>query len=286
MLKKITVPVTLFLPVFTNLKNVKVMKSLNKSIKLKRSLIFLMAVLSVYSCKKGNTPSPSTKASQVAFGVKAVNSSTMLAAFSAKSTLSSVATTPVIQFTAGVANIAKFKLEAKTANSSIEITTKNLMNVDLFALNPSVVTATLDTGTYKEIEVRVELAQSADTSAIPLKLKGSFTASDGTVTPVEFDINENLTIKAEAANVILHNTGDLSTIVQLHLDKIVAGITAADLNAASKTGGVIIISNTSNVDLFNKIKFNVEGCGDTQVKEDHGGDHGNSDSGNDGPNHQ
>jgi len=165
------------------------------------------------------------------------------------------------------------------------------MGVDLFALTPSVVMATLDTGTYKEIEVRVELVQSADTSAIPLKLKGTFTAADGTVIPVEFDVNENLTIKAEASNVVLHNTGNLSTIVQLHLDKIVAGITASDLNAAAKTGGVIVISNTSNVSLFNKIKFNVEGCGDTQVNDDHDGHHdndgngGSGGNGNDGSNH-
>ncbi|MGZ3766315.1 MAG: hypothetical protein ACXVB0_09250 [Mucilaginibacter sp.] len=253
------------------------MESLKKSTTLK-SLIVIMIVLSVYSCKKGNSPLPSTKASQVAFGVKAVNSSTILTASASKLTVNSVSTAPVIQFTSGVANIAEFKLEAKTANSSVEIRTKNLMNVDLFALNPAVVTATLDTGTYQQIEVRVELVQSADTSAIPLKLKGSFSAADGTVIPVEFDINENLTIKAEATNVLLHSTGDLSTIVQLHLDKIVAGITASDLTSADKTGGVIIISNTSNINLFNKIKFNVEGCGDTEVKEDHGG-HGNDGSG-------
>jgi uncharacterized membrane protein YgcG len=255
------------------------MKSSNK---LKKALLLLMVVLAVYSCKKGNSPQPSTRASQVAFGVKAVNSSTVLAASASKLAVNSVA--PIIQFTAGVANIAQFKLEARKANTSIEITTRNLMGVDLFALTPSVVFANLDTGTYKEIEVRVEFVQSADNSAIPLTLKGTFTAADGTVVPVEFDVNENLTIKAEASNVVLHNTGNLSTIVQLHLDKIVAGITASDLNAATKTGGVIIISNTSNVGLVNKIKFNVEGCGDTQVNDDHDGHHDNDGNGDDGGN--
>ena len=255
------------------------MESSNKS---KKLLILLVVVLTVYSCKKGNSPQPSTKASQVAFGVKAVNSSTVLAASASKLAVNSVA--PVIQFTAGVANIAQFKLEARKANTSIELTTRNLMGVDLFALTPSVVFANLDTGTYKEIEVRVEFVQTADPSAIPLTLKGTFTAADGTVIPVEFDVNENLTIKAEASNVVLHNTGNLSTIVQLHLDKIVAGITATDLNAATKTGGVIIISSTSNASLFNKIKFNVEGCGDTQVNDDRDGHHHNDGNGDDGGN--
>ena len=263
------------------------MENLKNSIKLKKSLIVLVVVLAAYSCKKGNTPLPVTKASQVAFGVQAANATVPLAASASKLTINSVITTPVIQFTAGVANISKFKLEAKMANSNVEIETRNLMNVDLFSLTPSVVTATLDTGTYKEIEVRVELTQSADTSAIPLKLKGSFTATDGTIIPVELDVNENITIKAEAKNVLLHNNGDLSTIVQLHLDKIVAGITASDMNAATKTGGVIVISNTSNTNLFNKIRFNVESCGDTEVKHngnDNGSGHGSDGSG-DGTNH-
>jgi len=42
---------------------------------------------------------------------------------------------------------------------------------------------------------------------------------------------------------------------------------------------VIVISSTSNVNLFNKLKLNVENCGDTDVKEDH------HDGGHDGDGH-
>jgi len=259
------------------------MENLKKSIKLKKSLVLLILALAVYSCKKGNSPLPSAgKTSQVSFGVQAINSTAVLASTSG---LAVNSVTPVIQFTSGVANISKFKLEAKTVNRSVEIETKNLMNVNLFAPTPALIGTTLDTGIYKEIEVSVVLLPSADTTARPLTLKGSFTASDGTIVPVEFDINESLTIKAEVKNVTLDNNTDLSTIVLLHLDKVVAGITAADLNAASKTAGKIIISSTSNVSLFNKIKFNVEGCGDTEIEHEGGeGHHGNG-GGGDGSNH-
>jgi hypothetical protein len=263
------------------------MKSLNQSIRLKKSLILLIVLLAAFGCKKSNTPAPSPKASQVAFGIKAINPTTVLAASTSNLTVNSLNTNavaaPIIQFTAGIANIAKFKLEAQSASTQVEIETRNLMNVDLFAATPSVINTTLDTGTYKQIEVSVVLTQSADTAAIPLKLKGTFTAADGSIVPIEFDINQNLTIKAEAKNVSLHNTGDLSTIVSLHLDKIVAGITASDLNSATKTGSVVVISNTSNVTLFNKIAFNVENCGDTQVEDDH--HNGDGENGSNGPNH-
>ncbi len=264
------------------------MKNLASLTQIKKALVVLLTIACVYSCKKdsGVKPAAVTKASQVAFSLKAVNTSTALMASASKLNVNSVA--PVIMFSSGTANITRFRLEAKTAQSSIEITTRNLMAVDLFALNPSVVTAALDTGIYKEIEVRVDFTRMADTSAIPLKLKGSFTAADGTITPVELDINQDLTIKAEASNVMLHNTGDISTLVQLHLDKMVAGITASDLSSASLTGGVIVISDNSNANLFNKIRLNVENCGDTQMHQeggDDGGSHGEGGHGNDGSGH-
>jgi len=258
------------------------MKNSIKSSTLKRSLILLVFALCVYGCKKDNSSLISTKSTQVAFGLQATSASNFLAATTRALVTSSnraTVTAPVINFTSGTANISRFKLEAKKGNTNIEIQTRNLMNVDLFALNPAVITATLDTGTYKEIEVRVEFAQTADTAARPLTLKGSFTAADSTVVPVEFDINEDLTIKAGASNVVLHNNTDLSSIVMLHLDRAVAGITASDLNSAKRTNGVIVISSTSNVNLFNKLKLNVENCGDTDVKEDH------HDGGHDGDGH-
>jgi hypothetical protein len=259
------------------------MKNLIKTNQVKKTLILLTVALGLYSCQKGNAPQPSTKATQLSFGLKATNASipvmgTTRRAFGpTMNAATGAVTTPVIKFTAGTANIAKFKLEAKKGNTSIEVQTKNLMNVDLFAINPAVITAKLDTGTYKELEIRVELAQTADTTKIPLTLKGSFIAADSTVVPIKFDINQNLTIKAEANNIVLHNSTDLASIVMLHLDRVVAGITASDLNAAKRTNGVIVISSTSNINLFNKLKVNVENSGDTEVKEDHDSSHGGHD---------
>jgi hypothetical protein len=256
------------------------MKSINKSVTLKKSIIILFVALAVYSCKKSSSPRPTT--TQVSFGVKADNPMVSLAA-SVSNTVNLTAATPIIQFNTGMANITKFKLGAimsnmgasmdnnmgnnnTMGNNNMEIETNGLMNVDLFATMPSLVHTSMDTGMYKEMEVGMVFTQSA-TGTMPLILKGSFTAADGTLIPVEIDVNENLTILASAKNVVVHNVKDMSTIVMLHLDKIVAGITAADMNAAVKTAGVIIISSTSNMSLYNKIKLNVVTCGDTEVQQ-------------------
>ena len=104
------------------------------------------------SCKKDNSAgAPSSSSiSQVSFGMNSDNAVTTFAA-----TGSSAAST--VTFTSGMANISGFKLEATKKGFQIEIRSNNLTNVDLFAINPAFVGATIDTGTYSQIEIRVEL---------------------------------------------------------------------------------------------------------------------------------
>ncbi len=259
------------------------MESLKKSIKY--PVILYIAVLSFYGCKKnGVAPSTTVSASKVAFGVQTVNSVAILPASTNTITVNSLTTVPQITWTAGIANITKFKFEAKRAGVEREFETSNLMNVDLFALSPSLVTTTIDTGTYKEIEIKLVLTQSADTTALPLKLTGSFTNSQGVAIPVELDLNANLEIKAEAQNVVVSAAQSLQTIFLLHLDKISAGITASDLNSAVQTAGKIIISSTSNANLFNKILQNVSNIGDSKFEEKNNGDNSNDGSHGNGSN--
>jgi hypothetical protein len=249
----------------------------------------ILAVISLAACKKnGSSPSPTTP--QLGFQLKAVNASTTLAsapgANKSLTTNSAVASIAGLTWSSGIANISRFKLEAKKNGIETEITSKNLTNVDLFALSPSIINVTLDTGTYKEIEIRVELQMSADTSMIPLRLKGSFTTSGGTVIPIEFDLNDNVTIKAEAENIAVSSTTDFVALVQMRLDKLEAGVTAADLDAATLTNGVIVISNNSNTSIYNKVLSNFSSCGESKLRDRHngeGGDGGNN--GNDGMGH-
>jgi antitoxin component of RelBE/YafQ-DinJ toxin-antitoxin module len=172
--------------------------------------------------------------------------------------------------------------------TEIEVTSHNLANVDLFAISPSITSVTLNPGTYTEIEVKVMLTRSANPDSIPLKLKGTFASGGGTSIPIEFDFNDNATVKAEAENVVVTTGMDYTSLVQMHLDKLLAGITAADLDNAAQTTGAIIISLTSNTDLYNKIKDNLGSSCDHQFREHHHGDgneDGNNNGGHDGGNH-
>ncbi len=241
-----------------------------------------LAAMSLAACKKSGTLPTSTKP-QMSFQVKADNLSTNLASASQGST--SINSITGLTWTSGIANISQFKLEAKKNGVETEVTSKNLTNVDLFALSPSVANVTLDTGTYKEIEIRVVLRKSSDTSALPLKLKGTFTTGGGTVIPIEFDFNDNAIIKAEGHNIIVTSTTDFVALVHLHLGKLEAGISAADLEAATLTNGTIVISGSSNSSIYNRVLANLNGCGESELDEHHKDGHdGNGNGGGDGNN--
>jgi hypothetical protein len=243
-----------------------------------------LAAISLSACKKSGN-APTSKTSQVSFEMVADNSTTSLSG-SSFTTNSATAGVPGLIFTAGTANISQFKLEAKRNGIKTEISSKNLTNVDLFAPTPSIANITIDTGIYKEIEIKVVLQKTADISAIPLKLTGTFTNGQGTVIPVEFDLNDDVIIKAEAENIHVTTTTDFVALVHVHLLKLESGITTATLDAATLTNGILIISNSSNTSIYNRVLANFSNCGETEFREHHKGKDGNDDNGNDGSGHE
>lgn len=244
--------------------------------------IVLVASTLVTACKKGNNTT-SKSATQASFGLKADNAVVPLTLTAPGSqTLASVSSVASsITFTSAVANITAFKFEAKKGNTEIEITSKNLTNVDLFSPTPSFINALIDTGTYKEIEIKALLTKSSGAN-IPLTLKGTFTDAGGNVTPIEFDFNDDAYIKAEVKNVTFTSAHTLATTITLHLNKLLASVTSADINAATLTGGVLIISGDSNTNIYAKIVANLANSGDTDGFEDHGGNDNHGDHGSDG----
>lgn len=247
------------------------------------TLLAIAIVAGTFSaCKKDNR-SASKTSTQAAFGLKADNAAVPLTLNSTGSqTLNTVAGTNNITWTSAVANVTAFKLEAKTHNTEIEITSKNLVNIDLFSPAPPFISALIDTGTYTEIEIKALFTKTSG-SNIPLTLKGTF-SNNSTATPIEFDFNDDAYIKAEVKNVTFSSAHPLAATITLHLNKLLAGITNAQLNSATLTGGVLIISSSSNTDIYNKIVSNLSTSGESEGFDDHGGngDHNSNDHGSDG----
>jgi hypothetical protein len=225
----------------------------------------LLSVMVLAACKKNSsTPKPASATSQLAFQMQAVNNSSNLAT-------NSLATSSIagLTWTAGMANISKFVFEAQRNGVTINVTSRNADSVNLFTVNPTVTYITLDTGVYKEIEIKVYLEPTSDTSHLPLKLTGTFTNDSSKVIPIELDLNSDVTISAEADNVHITGITDYVALVQMELPKLTAGVTAADLNSATLTNGKIIISKTSNTSIYWKIKSDFADCGHSEFREHH-----------------
>ena len=232
--------------------------------------IGVLAVCLLTTSCKNSTGSTSGSTAQMSFAVKSDNASLTLNS-TAGGTLATQATTTTpanVTWTSGVANISAFKLEAKKRGVEIEVKSKSLTTVDIFATIPPAIVAVIDTGTYTEIELRVELAKSSGTD-IPLVLKGTFKSTGGVTVPIEVDFNDDVTIKASAENITVDGAKDISTFVNIHLNRLMANVSSADIDAASRTSGAIVISSTVNAAIYSKIKLNFVSCGDAGGFEKH-----------------
>lgn len=237
---------------------------------LKMGVSFLMAGIMLASCKKDNMSAGNSSPAQLSFGVQGDNPLTSFNSMGSSSTtaLAGSTTGGSITWTSGIANISGFKLEAEKTGLEIEIRSRELTTVDLFAPSPRVISAAIDTGTYTKIEIRVEFSRS-NTSTLPLVLKGTFTTATGTNIPMEFDLNDNVEIKAQSTNVVVNGTKNLVAIVLLHLNKLFDNISTTDINNATTTNGTIIISGSSNSMLYDKIVDNLSRCGESRGFEEH-----------------
>lgn len=226
-------------------------------------LAITMAAMLFSACKKdSNSVNNSSTSAQMSFGLQADNTSALLANNETSAALSTQVSSGAgsVTWTSGTANISGFKFEAKRRGLEVEIKSQSMASIDVFAPVPTMVSSVIDTGVYREIEIRVMLSKTSG-SAIPLTLKGTFTTTGGAAVPIELDFNDDATIKAEADNVTVDNTTDITTIVSMHLNKLLDHVTAANLDAATRTSGTIVISSGSNTGIYNKIKDNIGNCG-------------------------
>ena len=219
------------------------------------SLPMLVAGLILTGCKKDNSTNRNASVANAVFSVRADNANKLLNSLNGQTNKATASTSAAINWTSAIANIAYLKFEAKRNNTEIEIKSKGLQNVDLFALSPVSAGISIDTGTYSEIEVKVTL-QKNSTGSLPLTLKGNYTTSSGTIIPVEFDFNDDAEIKAEVNNVTVDGKTDVAATIKIHLNMLLMGVSVSVLDSASQTNGVIVISNSSNSSIYKQIWSN------------------------------
>ena len=160
-----------------------------------------------------------------------------------------------IVWTSGTASVSRAKIEAKKNDSSyVEFIAEPNIQVDLFAaIDISKVSIPL--GTYRNVTFRTELKSLS--SKPSLFLEGIYTAG-GVATPISFKVDSTISIKSVKELIEINATNsNYTAITSLTLNTLTTDITEANLKAATRTDGKIIISRISNDLIYFKMLANL-----------------------------
>jgi hypothetical protein len=205
-----------------------------------------LAVLFFGSCKKSGTDDTAT-ASGMQFQLGVTNPLV---------TVNKVEAPGTILWTSGSAYATQVKLEAKQNASQVEFKSTTPAQIDLFAsVATSLGNVTLPAGTYTEVEFKISV--NTNGSVPSLELNGSYTNASSQVIPITFTMNSLFELKTEQSNVTVNSNTSFTALTTLNLSLISAGITQAMLNSATLTSGKIVISASSNTNLYNIILNNL-----------------------------
>jgi len=225
--------------------------------------VILAAGLFLTSCTKDN----STGDGKLSYKVKPSNFTASIGPTTSGSGLIiAVNSNSSLTWTSGNVNVSEIDFEAESKSAKIEYELKQAFNVDLFNLSPVLGSISLPDATYEEVELKLVLRKSAN-SNIPLTLKGLYTDGSGNKIPVEFYFNEDFEAEVEAENLVVSGTNDYIGLINIQLNKFLTNVVTADLSGAVKSNGVIVISSTSNTELYAKLKANLNVFADCDFED-------------------
>jgi hypothetical protein len=192
------------------------------------------------SCsKEKDTVSPGTDHSGMTYELRAANNS---ASISQRTTAGGT-----VVWNSGYAYPKEIKFEAKSQNDKIEYKSRNTGRIDLFAPSPmGFGSFVLPPGTYKEIELKIKLEDDGPDPA--LQLNGTYSDNQGSI-PVVFIIDGDVQLKTELKDVTVTD-GSFAALTTLDLATYTGGITESMFRNAQRTNGTIVISRTSNRNLY------------------------------------
>lgn len=194
-------------------------------------------------------------------GVKLVALNTSYSLPVVNSSTKSAVSSPSVEWDAVRMLVSEIELEAElkslvTHKDSIEIEYKwkGPQMVNLLDSTQSFGNFILQPGFYDEIELKVE-GEREDAHPEPVFfMSGNYTnAADETI-PVVVEVYRNLEFKTEKENVeVTEENQDITSTIQLYLNELMAGISPGQLDNATLTDGVIVISEESNSQMFQSV---------------------------------
>ncbi len=98
-------------------------------------------------------------------------------------------------------------------------------------------------------------------------MNGQYTSGSVT-TPVKFIVNSPLELKNEKNNVVVTGNNSYKALTTINLSLLTTGVSELMLNNAVLTNGTIIISSTSNANIYNIILNNLHDSDEVEFEHD------------------
>ncbi len=234
--------------------------------KTKISMMALAAILatSFSSCKKDTQGN--SEPSSLSFRMQAVNRTVSLPV-QANGMKSGDTTSASVVWDSAFMLVSKVKFEAemKSANGhkdSLEISYswRGPQTINMFDLTSTVGAVTLPAGTYEKISLTVN-SEREDANGQPLfYLSGDYTNAAGITLPIVISVSDPISFKTvqKGDTIIAGGITDFTSTIQVYLDQLLLQVDLTALDNATLTNGVLLISATSNKELYELILHNLK----------------------------
>jgi len=154
-----------------------------------------------------------------------------------------------LEFTSGSITIREVVFDGDNGTVSISRTREQIAVIDYATgtITPEVI-VTVPAGTYTSVNLGIELQDENSTPSVVIE--GTYTNSNDEIIPIRFEFNSGEVFEADAASVVLVEGTDVVGKITFDALSWFSPVSAAQLDNATLTAGTIIISETSNSNIF------------------------------------
>jgi hypothetical protein len=235
-------------------------------VKTKNALLILAVLIaaSFSACKKDAQVDPNSP-SDLGLKIQALNKTVSLPV-SASGFKSTDTTTAKVVWDTATMIVSKVSFEAEMESSvtrrdsiEIEYTWRGPQTINLFDLSTILGSITLPAGVYEKISLKIN-SDKMDANGKPLfYLSGMYTNAGGTTTSIVVAITDPISFKTVLKDDTIEAGGatDFTSTIQIYLDQLLLNVDLTALDNAELTNGALVISATSNRQLYMLIMQNL-----------------------------
>ncbi len=157
-----------------------------------------------------------------------------------------------LEFTSGSITFTEIVFDGQNGTVSVSRTHEQIATIDYATgiVTPEVIIS-VPPGNYTNVNLGIELQDENDTPTVVID--GTYTNSNDLIIPIRFEFNSGEVFEANAASVVIEERADLIGKITFDAISWFSTITASQLDNATLTDGVIVISGTSNAAIFDTV---------------------------------